>query len=360
MIIVLERGATEPQIDQISKYLTSRGIRFERMNGRLQTVLGIVGSTGGYDIASLATMPGVQEVVRVSSPYRLSSRSAHPEDTVITMPDGTRIGGTAPSIVIAGPCSVESEDQVRRTAEIVRKAGVRFMRGGAFKPRTSPYSFQGLGFDGLELLKKVGEEFGMYIVTEAMEPAQVPAIAEYADIVQVGSRNMQNFPLLKQVGSIEKPVLLKRGAASTVEEWLMAAEYILAGGNNNVILCERGIRTFEPSLRFTPDLAAVPVVKKLSHLPIIVDPSHATGRREFVSSIARGAIAVGADGLIVEVHPDPDRALSDGAQSLTFELFEEMMGELVRVADAVNRPLLVEPLHKKDGAFVRKPSSVQQ
>ncbi len=345
MIIVMQRGASEPQIEHLTKYLASRGILAERMDGHEQTVIGIVGSNGGYDIASLSAMSGVQEVVRVSTPYRLSARTSHVEDTVIKMPDGTCIGGNAPSIVIAGPCSVESEDQLRRTAECIRKAGVRFIRGGAFKPRTSPYSFQGLGFDGLELLKKVSEEFGLFIVSEVMEPAHVPAIAEFTDIVQIGSRNMQNYPLLRQIGNIRKPAMLKRGAGATIEEWLMAAEYILAGGNDKVVLCERGIRSFETSLRFTPDLGAVPVVKKLSHLPVIVDPSHGTGRREFVSSIARAAIAVGADGVMVEVHPDPDRALSDGAQSLTFELFEEMMGELVRVADAVNRPLLVEQFH---------------
>ena len=297
----------------------------------------------------MSSMPGVQEVVRVSSPYKLSSRNGHPEDTVITFPDGTRIGGDAPSVVIAGPCSVESEDQLRRTAEVIRKAGVRFMRGGAFKPRTSPYSFQGLGFDGLELLKKVSEEFGLFIVTEVMEPAHISAISEFSDIIQIGSRNMQNYPLLRQIGAIRKPVLLKRGAASTIEEWLLAAEYILSGGNEQVILCERGIRTFEPAMRFTTDIGAIPVVKKLSHLPIIVDPSHGTGKREYVSSLARAAIAAGADGLMIEVHPDPDRALSDGAQSLTFELFEELMSELVRIGDAVDRPLLIEPYNHSYG-----------
>ncbi|HEY3875949.1 MAG TPA: 3-deoxy-7-phosphoheptulonate synthase [Candidatus Kapabacteria bacterium] len=342
MIIVMQRGATEPQIQKIVKHLTSRGILAERLDGHEQTLIGIVGASSGYDITSMVSMAGVQDVVRVSSPLRLSARAGHPEDTIITLPDGTRIGGDAPSIVIAGPCSVESEDQLRRSAECIRKAGVRFMRGGAFKPRTSPYSFQGLGFDGLELLKKVSEEFGLFIVSEVMEPAHVPAIAEFTDIVQIGSRNMQNYPLLRQIGNIRKPVMLKRGPAATIEEWLMAAEYILSGGNEKVILCERGIRTFENSLRFTADISAVPVIKKLSHLPIIVDPSHATGKREFVSSMARAAIAVGADGIMVEVHPDPDRALSDGAQSLTFELFEEMMGELVRVADAIDRPLLID------------------
>ena len=350
MIIVMQRGATEPQIQQITKHLASRGINATRMDGHTQTIIAIVGGTAGYDISSMDTMDGVQDVLKVSSPLRLSSRSTHPEDTVITMGDGTQIGGQAPSIVIAGPCSVESEDQLRRTAECIRKAGVRFIRGGAFKPRTSPYSFQGLGFDGLELLKRVSEEFELFIVTEVMEPAHVPAVAEFADVVQVGSRNMQNYPLLRQIGNIRKPVMLKRGAGATIEEWLMAAEYILSGGNEKVVLCERGIRTFETALRFTTDLSAVPVIKRLSHLPIIIDPSHGTGKREFVSSMARAAIAAGADGLMVEVHPDPDRALSDGAQSLTFEQFELMMGELVRVGDAVDRPLLISRQKGKTSA----------
>jgi 3-deoxy-7-phosphoheptulonate synthase len=284
-------------------------------------------------------MDGVQDVVRVSSPYKLTSRVTHPDDTVVTFSDGTRIGGNAPSVVIAGPCSVESEDQLRRTAECVRKNGARFLRGGAFKPRTSPYSFQGLGFDGLDLLKKVSEEFGLFIVTEVMEPAHVPAVAEFADIIQVGARHMQNFPLLRQVGNIRKPVLLKRGPSATIEEWLMAAEYVLAGGNEKVILCERGIRTFEPAVRFTTDVSAVPVVKKLSHLPIIVDPSHGTGKREYVNALARASIAVGADGIMVEVHPDPETALSDGDQSLTIEMFAELMRAAEPVARAVGRTI---------------------
>lgn len=343
MIIVMQKGATEAQINAVEKFLSSRGVRVERMNGQQQVVLGIIGGSQGLDITSVSSRPGVQDVLKVSSPYRLVSRTTHPEDTVITFPDGVRVGGDSPSIVIAGPCSVESEDQLRRTAEFIRRNGGRFLRGGAFKPRTSPYSFQGLGFDALDLLKKVSEEFGLYIVTEVMEPAHVPAIADFADVIQVGARHMQNFPLLRQLGNIRKPVLLKRGPSATIEEWLMAAEYVLAGGNEKVILCERGIRTFETACRYTTDISAVPVVKKLSHLPVIVDPSHGTGIRAYVNAMARASLAVGADGIMVEVHPDPDRALSDGAQSLTFELFEEMISELVRVADAVNRPLLVEP-----------------
>jgi 3-deoxy-7-phosphoheptulonate synthase len=350
MVIIMQRGAPESQITTITKFLTSRGVHIDRMDGQQQTIIGIIGSSQGIDISSVASMPGVQEVTRVTSPFKLTSRANHPEDTVISFSDGTSIGGNSPTVVIAGPCSVESEDQLRRTAEHVRKNGVRFLRGGAFKPRTSPYSFQGLGFDGLELLRKVSEEFGLYIVTEVMEPAHVPSVAEFADVIQVGARNMQNYPLLRQLGSIRRPVMLKRGPSATIEEWLMAAEYILAGGNDKVILCERGIRTFETAVRFTTDLSAVPVVKRLSHLPILVDPSHGTGKREYVNAVARASIAVGADGVMVEVHPDPDRALSDGAQSLTFELFEELMGELVRVADAVNRPLLMDPYEEPNVA----------
>lgn len=350
MIIVMDRGAAELSIAAIEKILSSQGIRSERLIGEKQVVIAIIGPSNGLDITSLSSLEGVQDVVRVSSPLKLVSRTSHPEDTIITFPDGVKIGGNNPSIMIAGPCSVESEDQLRRVAEYVRKNGVRFLRGGAFKPRTSPYSFQGLGFDGLELMKKVGEEFGLYIVTEVMEPGYVPNVAEYADVLQVGARNMQNFPLLRQLGAVNKPVLLKRGPSSTIEEWLLAAEYIISAGNDQVILCERGIRSFDTSLRYTPDIAAIPVVKRQSHLPVIFDPSHSTGKREYVSALARAALAVGADGLIVEVHPDPNRSLSDGAQALTFELFEEMMGELVRVADAVDRPMYIERFEQKVSA----------
>lgn len=338
----MQRSARESDIIRVEKILAQQSIRAERMAGEKQTIIGIIGSANGIDFGSLALLEGVQEVVRVTSPVRLASRTHHPEDTVITFSDGTKIGAGAAAVVIAGPCSVESADQIRRTAELVRSSGVRFLRGGAFKPRTSPYSFQGLGFDGLELLKKVSEEFGLFIVTEVMEPAHAPRVAEFADVLQVGARNMQNFPLLRQLGNVNKPVLLKRGPANTIEEWLLAAEYILAGGNENVILCERGIRTFEPSLRYTLDLSSIPVVKQLSHLPIIVDPSHGTGSSNVVMPMARAALAAGADGVMVEVHPDPMRSLSDGAQALTFEMFEEMMGELVRIGDAIDRPVLIE------------------
>ena len=352
----MQKGAKETEIASVEKILSNQGIHSERLIGEKQTVVGIIGASHGIDISSFATLDGVQEVIRVNSPIKLASRNAHPDDTVITFSDGTCIGGNSPSVVIAGPCAVESEDQIRRTAELLRKNGVRFLRGGAFKPRTSPYSFQGLGFDGLEILKKVSEEFGLFIVTEVMEPAHAPRVAEFADIVQVGARNMQNFPLLRQLGNINKPVLLKRGPACTIEEWLLAAEYILSGGNDQVILCERGIRTFENALRYTLDLSAIPVIKQLSHLPIIADPSHATGNREVIPSMSRAALAAGADGIIVEVHPDPLRALSDGAQALTFEMFEEMMSELVRIGDAIDRPVLVESFNRGKSE-VRSPMS---
>jgi 3-deoxy-7-phosphoheptulonate synthase len=343
MIVIMHRGAKESSVLKIEELLHSQGIRSERLTGEKQTVIAIIGPTNGLDISSLATYEDVQDVVRVSNPYRLVHRTATKTETIITFPDGTRLGGDNPTIMMAGPCSVESEQQLYRTAELIRKSGVRFLRGGAFKPRTSPYSFQGLGFDGLELLRKAADEFGMFVVTEVMEPGYVPKIAEYADVLQVGARNMQNFPLLRQLGTTNKPVLLKRSAAATIEEWLLAAEYIVGGGNDQVILCERGIRTFEPSLRYTPDISAIPIVKKLSHLPVIFDPSHSTGKRDYVAPMSRAALAAGADGLLVEVHPDPNRALSDGAQALTFEMFEELMGELVRIGDAIDRPLLVEP-----------------
>ncbi len=357
MIIIMNKNAREADIVRVEKILSQQGIRSERLTGEKQVVIGIIGASNGLDISVVTTLEGVQDVVRVTSPIKLASRLQHPEDTVITFADGTKIGGTAPAIVIAGPCSVESADQLRRTAEFVRSSGVRFLRGGAFKPRTSPYSFQGLGFDGLELLKKVSEEFGLFIVTEVMEPAHAPRVAEFADIIQVGARNMQNFPLLRQLGKVNKPVMLKRGPASTIEEWLLAAEYILSGGNENVILCERGIRTFETALRYTTDISAVPLVKELSHLPVLVDPSHGTGKRSMVTPLSRAAIAAGADGIMVEVHPDPLRSLSDGVQALTFEMFEEMMGELVRIGDAIDRQILVEPyIGAKSRASKKSPS----
>lgn len=357
MIIIMRKDAREANIDRIEEILSQQGIRTERLRGEKQTVLAIIGASQGLDLSTLTRLDGVQDVVRITPTLKLASRMMHPEDTVITFPDGTHIGHPNETVVIAGPCSVESEDQLRRTAELVRKSGARFLRGGAFKPRTSPFSFQGLGFDGLEMLKRVSEEFGLHIVTEVMEPGHVPRVAEFADIIQVGARNMQNFPLLRQLGNVNKPVLLKRGPASTIEEWLLAAEYILAGGNDQVILCERGIRTFEHAMRYTPDLGAIPVVKKLSHLPVIVDPSHSTGQSEYVGAVARAAIAAGADGVMIEVHPDPLRALSDGSQAMTFEMFEELMGELVRIADAVDRPLVVEPYHPQGKKEERKQRS---
>lgn len=333
-------GASEQAVAFIEQELVRHNVRSERIVGEKQTVLAIIGPKNGFDVTTLAFHVGVQDVIRISPQYHLSSRTVKREDTVIQFPGGIEIGGTSPSVVIAGPCSVESADQLRRTAELIRSHGCRFLRGGAFKPRTSPNSFQGMGAEGLELLRRVADEFELFIVTEVMEPAHVAIVAEYAHILQVGTRNMFNYPLLRQLGTSPRAVLLKRGFAATVEEWLMAAEYILNEGNSQVILCERGIRTFEQSTRNTLDLSAVPTVKKLSHLPIIVDPSHATGQRDKVLPLARAALAAGADGVMVEVHPAPEQARSDGSQALTPELFHTMMEELKRIGEAIYRPVL--------------------
>jgi 3-deoxy-7-phosphoheptulonate synthase len=282
-------------------------------------------------------MDGVKEAHRIASPYKLASRSFRPGGTVVRIGD-LEIGGERVAI-IAGPCSVESREQIERSAEIVANAGARLIRGGAFKPRSSPYSFQGLGEDGLRMLRDAARRNGLLVVSEVMDQTQIPLLVEYADILQVGARNMQNFNLLRELGKERKPVLLKRGISATIEELLLSAEYILAGGNYDVILCERGIRTFETYTRNTMDISAIPVVKKLSHLPIVADPSHATGRRDKVAPMARAAVAAGADGLMIEVHPDPDRALSDGAQSMRPEQFEELMAQLRRIAAAVGRTI---------------------
>jgi 3-deoxy-7-phosphoheptulonate synthase len=287
----------------------------------------------------------VHEVVRVTEPYKLASRSFRPEGTVVTLGD-VRIGGDE-VIVMAGPCSVESEAQVRAAAAAVRKAGAKVLRGGAFKPRSSPYAFQGLGEDGLRLLRWAADEQNLKVVSEVMDVAQLPVMDRYVDLLQVGARNMQNFTLLRELGRMRKPVLLKRGISATIEEWLLSAEYVLAGGNMDVILCERGIRTFENYTRNTLDISAIPVVKKLSHLPIIADPSHGTGRRDKVAPMARAAVAAGGDGLIIEVHCDPDRALSDGAQSLFPPQFDRLMAELRIIAPAIGRSICVEPVARR-------------
>ncbi len=335
MLVVMQQGATEEQIDAVIGRMVDAGFDVHRSTGVVHTVLGGVGGKDEFDLEVFEVMEGVKEAHRIVSPYKLASRSFRPQGTVVRVGD-VEIGG-GEVVVMAGPCSVESREQIARSAEAVAAAGAKVIRGGAFKPRSSPYSFQGLGEEGLRLLREAADRRGLLVVSEVMDSTQIPLVAQYADILQVGARNMQNFNLLRDLGRQRKPVLLKRGIAATIEELLLSAEYILAGGNYDVILCERGIRTFETYTRNTMDISAIPVVKKLSHLPIVGDPSHGTGRRDKVAPMARAAVAAGADGLIVEVHPDPDRALSDGAQSLRPEQFAELMKQLKLIAAAVGR-----------------------
>jgi len=337
MLVVMQQGATEQQIQTVIDRLVDMGFDVHRSTGVIHTLLGGVGGKDDFDLGIFEVMDGVKEAFRIVSPYKLASRSFRPGGTVVKI-GGVEIGGER-VVVMAGPCSVESREQIDRSAELVAAAGAKVIRGGAFKPRSSPYSFQGLGEAGLEMLREAADRRGLLVVSEVMEISQIPLVAQYSDILQVGARNMQNFNLLRELGKQRKPVLLKRGIAATIEELLLSAEYILSGGNYDVILCERGIRTFETYTRNTMDISAIPVVKKLSHLPIVADPSHGTGRRDKVVPMARAAVAAGADGLIVEVHPDPDRALSDGAQSLRPEQFEELMRQLRMIAPAVGRSI---------------------
>jgi 3-deoxy-7-phosphoheptulonate synthase len=342
MIIVMQEGATEKQIQMVIDRMVESGFDVHRSTGAIHTVLGGVGTRSDLiDPATFEVLDGVKEAHRIASPYKLASRTFRPGGTVVRVPSRNgyvEIGGSK-VVVMAGPCSVESREQIDRSAELVARAGGTVIRGGAFKPRSSPYSFQGLGEEGLRLLREAADRNGLLVVSEVMDQTQIPLLAAYADILQVGARNMQNFSLLRELGRQRKPVLLKRGISATIEELLLSAEYILSGGNYDVILCERGIRTFETYTRNTMDISAIPVVHKLSHLPIVADPSHGTGRRDKVSPMARAAVAAGADGLLVEVHPDPDHALSDGAQSLRPEQFEELMGQLRTIAGAVGRTL---------------------
>jgi 3-deoxy-7-phosphoheptulonate synthase len=340
MLVVMQEDATEAQIQNVIDRLVDLGFDVHRSTGVVHTVLGGVGGKQEFDIAVFEVMDGVKEAHRIVSPYKLASRSFRPGGTVVRI---TRNGGPAVEVggervtVMAGPCSVESREQIELSAEIVARAGANIIRGGAFKPRTSPYSFQGLGEQALELLRAAADRHGLLVVSEVMDITQIPMVSAYADLLQVGARNMQNFNLLRELGRQPKPVLLKRGIAATIEELLLSAEYILSGGNYNVILCERGIRTFENYTRNTMDISAIPVVKKLSHLPIVADPSHGTGRRDKVPPMARAALAAGADGLLMEVHPDPDHALSDGAQSMNAAQFEELMAQLRLIAPVVGR-----------------------
>lgn len=331
----MQEGADEAHIQKVIDRLVSMGFIVHRSSGVMHTVLGGVGPVLDFDPMAFEVMEGVKECHRIVSPYKLASRHFKPGGTVVKIGD-VEIGGNQ-VVVMAGPCSVENRDQIEQAAEAVAGAGAKVIRGGAFKPRTSPYSFQGLGEDGLRLLREAADRHKLLVVSEVMEQAQIPLLANYADILQVGARNMQNYNLLRQLGEIRKPILLKRGISATIEELLLSAEYIMSGGNYDVMLCERGIRTFETSTRNTMDISAIPVVKSLSHLPIIADPSHGTGRRDKVLPMARAAVAAGADGLLIEVHHDPDHALSDGAQSLHPAQFTELMQQLRTIAKAVDR-----------------------
>ena len=336
MVIVMEEAASEQQVFAVEDKLVRLGFDIHVSNGVRHTVLGAVGGRI-IDTRDIEVMEGVKEVLRISAPYKLASRAFRPEGTRIKIKDLV-IGGDE-VIMMAGPCTVESQAQVIEIAEVVSSSGAKVLRGGAFKPRTSPYSFQGMGEEGLKYLKQAADRFGLLVVSEAMEPSQIPLFIRYVDIIQIGARNMQNFNLLREVGRINKPVLLKRGPAATIEETLLAAEYIMSGGDHEVMICERGIRTFETYLRNTLDISAIPVIKKLSHLPVIADPGHASGRRDKVLPLAQAAVAAGADGLLIEVHNRPDEALCDGAQSLLPDQFEQLMERLKLIAQAVDRTI---------------------
>ena len=337
MIVVFKQNTPEKAIEELSRSISSMGVQVNKVVGSEATILGIVGDTSNVDMKVLEANENVERVMRVSEPYKKANRKFHPDPTIVKVGD-TEVGGKQITL-IAGPCSVESEAQIVSVAKAVKNSGATMLRGGAFKPRTSPYSFQGLKYEGLELLKEARAETGLPIVTELMSPYDIDRFVQDVDVIQIGARNMQNFELLKELGKIDKPILLKRGLSATIEEWLMSAEYILSGGNPNVILCERGIRTFETYTRNTLDLSAIVAVKKVSHLPIIVDPSHATGKAWMVPALARAAIAVGADGLIIEVHNDPEHALCDGSQSIRPEQFDEVVRDLRTIAPVVGREI---------------------
>jgi 3-deoxy-7-phosphoheptulonate synthase len=334
MIILMKKSATDEQIDQVAEWITSVGYKPHLSRGVERTLIGAIGDDRGkIQLKSAAFLPGVEKVVPILKPYKLAGREFHEKDTVIRVGD-VQIGG-GEFVVMAGPCSIESEEQLMEAGYVARKAGAKILRGGAFKPRTSPYSFQGMEEEGLKLLRKVSEKVGLPVVTEVMNTTEVDLVEAYSDIIQIGARNVQNFALLKRVGHCQKPILLKRGMMTTIEELLMSAEYILSEGNGEVILCERGIRTFETATRNTLDISAVPVLKELTHLPIIVDPSHACGHARFVIALTRAAVAVGADGVIVEMHPEPEKAFSDGPQSLRPEEFYRLMDEVTHMTDAM-------------------------
>jgi 3-deoxy-7-phosphoheptulonate synthase len=348
MIINMAVNATEEQIDHVVKRIQECGFNAHLSRGEERAVIGVVGKSEKHrgELEALQAAPGVEEIIRISHPFKLASRNFRPEGSVIELGKGVTIGG--PEIVAAGgPCAVESASQISEIAERVAQAGAKLLRGGAFKPRSSPYSFQGMGEDGLKLLRAAADRNGLLVVSEVMDPSQIEVMVPYVDVLQVGARNMQNYYLLRALGEIQKPVLLKRGMSATIEELLLSAEYIMAGGNYNVILCERGIRTFDTYMRNTMDIAAIPVIKQLSHLPVVADPSHGTGRRDKVGAMARASVAAGADGLLIEVHQDPERALSDGAQSLYPDQFAQLMSEVRMIAPAVGRRIAEEITHER-------------
>jgi 3-deoxy-7-phosphoheptulonate synthase len=342
MLVVMKQSATDDEIGRVVDTIETMGYEARPIPGRQRTAVGLVGNDGRVDSARLEGLPGVLEVIAVSHPYKQVSREWKADDTIVTLDNGTRIGG-AEIVIMAGPCAVESEEQIVGVAHTLRRMGATILRGGAFKPRTSPYSFQGLGEEGLRYLSRAREETGLAIITEAIDAEGVEVVGEYADIIQIGARNMQNYPLLRRAGRYGKPVMLKRGMSATIKELLLAAEYLLAEGNSRVILCERGVRSFDTHTRNLLDLTAIPVVQSLSHLPIIADPSHGTGLRSKVTPMARAAVAAGADGLMIEVHPEPDHALSDGAQSLYPEQFEELMRQIAVIGQALDRKILSLP-----------------
>src|SRR5438309_2408235 len=337
MLVVMRSHAARDEVDRVLEAIKRMDLTPHPLPGATRTAIGITGNINAVDPRTLEVLPGVMELIRVTKPYKLASREMHPADTYVRT--AQTVIGPGTFTLIAGPCSVENEDLILRSAEFLLKHGVRLMRAGAFKPRTSPYAFQGMGLEGLEILARVRHKTGIGVVTELMDTDNADAVEEAADIIQIGTRNMQNFSLLRRVARAAKPVLLKRGLSATLEEWLMAAEYVMAGGNYNVILCERGVRTFSDHSRNTLDLSVIPPVKQLSHLPILVDPSHGTGKRDYVPPMALASLAGGADGLLIEVHPDPDHALSDGAQSLNFAAFESLLDSLKRLAEPLARTL---------------------
>ena len=338
MIVAMQGQATEENIQQVIERMVELGFNVHRTTGEAQTILAGVGTPEHFEVAEFKVLPGVHDAYRISSPYKLAGRSFRPEGTTVKFQNGVVVGGTE-VVVMAGPCSVESREQILASAKLVAAAGAKFLRGGAFKPRSSPYSFQGMGLDGLKLLREVSDETGLLVITEVMEISQIELMLPYIDCFQVGARNMQNFNLLRELGHVRTPVLLKRGIAATIEEVLLSAEYILSGGNYNLMLCERGVRTFETYTRNTMDISAIPVLKKLTHLPVLGDPSHGVGIRDLVSAMALASVAAGADGLLMEMHPNPDKAMSDGAQSLYPEQLQKLMAQLRMLAPVVSRTI---------------------